>query len=72
MRTVRCSDRRGDVYPSIHWAGVSVCVSQHALGRGESGLGVSATHTPCEQNHRRLWKQNLAVDGNNKLAYISL
>ena len=33
------------------------------LPRGVSAWGVSATHThtPCEQNHRRLWKHNLAA-----------
>ena len=60
------------VYPSMDWA-VGVCVSQHALGRGCLPGGVSAQvrgclpHTPwqtpptCEQNHRCLWKHNLAA-----------
>ena len=57
MRTVRCSGRRGGVSAPMH-------VGIHRWGY-LPGRGVSApVHTgipPCEQNHRRLWKHNLAA-----------
>ena len=62
---------RGWWYVSQHTLGRG-CVSQHALGRGWSGQRCvcvcpegcqpgGVCHTPCEQNHRRLWKHNLAT-----------
>ena len=61
MRTVRCSGRRGVCasrgrgvcFPGVCAFGGGECVSQHALGRHPL--------PPCEQNHRCLWKHNLAA-----------
>ena len=67
MRTVRCSSHLGGrcVCPGDGGClpGGGVC-AWGGMSWGCVPGGVSATHThphPCEQNHRRLWKHNLAA-----------
>ena len=58
MRTVRCSGCGGCIPACTGQGGAS----QQALDRGciPTCTGQEGVSPPCEQNHRRLWKHNLA------------
>ena len=64
----------GCVYPSMHWSGgclsggvsaQGVCLPKGCVCPGVSGQGGvcpgGLPHPHCEQNHRPLWKHNLAA-----------
>ena len=53
-RIPACTAKGRGLYPSMHWA--RGCVSQHALGRGVSALGVSA-QGGCLPGGVCLWSQ---------------
>ena len=64
IRTVRCSARRGGVWPGVSaWEGV--CLEGVCLGEGVCRGGVCPSAcwdtSPCEQNDRCLWKHNLSA-----------